>query len=271
MSNEELAIQAQQGNKEAERALYLSVKRLIYKLASRYFKYCAHAHIETDDMLQQCYFGFLQAVRSYPPASELLFTTYLNYPIQNACREALGIRGAKKQIQTVSLDAPIGEDGDITLGDMIEDCNIDITADAELTDLQRAVRIAVDSLPEELRKITRLFYFDNLTYLQIASACNITDTDARKQLAQALRCLRSDNTIKAFHSFYESPTPTYWLNLDAQSKLDKHPKREQIKKYIDGAVSLYLAWCYENSITPDRTDDIKREIINKQCSNLRIS
>lgn len=262
MTNEELAMLAKGGDTAAEAALYQQVYHLVYKLASNYFHLCTDAGIEKDDMLQECWFGFREAVQAFDP-DRGAFTTCLGFRIKTAClRNALGIVHGKMKPPPDSLDEKAfqNDDSEETLLDLLEDESINVTDSAELTDLQRVVRGAVRRLSEREQIVIHGIYDQGQTLEQIGKPLGIGKERTRQIHSKSLRKLRNDPAIRGFESFYvREGSEGYWERLmNARGAVIRSSEREQLEQRIDTAVSLYLAWCSENSIQPQqsRVNDI---------------
>ena len=262
MTNEELAMLAKDGDTAAEAALYQQVYRWIYLLASKYFHLCANAGIEEDDMLQECWFGFRKAVQAFDP-DRGAFTTHLKFYIKKTCiRDALGIVHGKMKPPPASLDEKAfrNDDSEETLLDLLVDESINVTGGAELTDLQRVVRGAVDRLSERERIVIHGIYYQRQTLNQIGQLLQVGVARVGQIHVKALRKLRNDPAIRAFEPFYvREGSDTYWERLmNARGAVILSPEREQLEQRIDSAVSLYLAWCSDNGIQPQqsRVNDI---------------
>jgi len=169
-TNEELATLAAQGDTESLHKLYFAVAPLIYKITSRYFKFCETSRngVRLEDLTQCGYFAYLDALKYYSPEKGFLFNTYLSYCVRKVCLEELGFRG-KKQVETVSLDAPIfNENEELTLGDTIPDPNANTAEYAELNDMQILVRREIDRLPIRNQIVIYGVFYENKTLEQIA-------------------------------------------------------------------------------------------------------
>ena len=132
MTNEQLCTFIQQDNTELLPILWGRVKDLCFMLCGRYYsKYAARfvaCGVELCDLRQECYSAFLDAVRAYKPDNDLLFSSYLAYPIRNTAAEMLGIRNKDRVNRNpldnaVSLDKPIeaSDNDNMTLADVIPD------------------------------------------------------------------------------------------------------------------------------------------------------
>ncbi len=79
MSNEELVLQIQSGNKHLLETLWQQNQALVYTTVKRYSSLA-----ELDDLMQEGYLGLYRAVESFDTAAEVLFSTYAVTCIQRA-------------------------------------------------------------------------------------------------------------------------------------------------------------------------------------------
>ena len=105
------------------------------------------------------------------------------------------VRRALEVSQPVSIDQPVGEDGSI-LGDFVQDGNAaDPSLEAELHDVSRRLRAAIDQLPERKRRILTLRYgfFDGVPRRldQIAEEFSLSVERISQIEKEALTNLRS--------------------------------------------------------------------------------
>ncbi len=105
------------------------------------------------------------------------------------------VRRALEVSQPVSIDQPVGDDGSI-LGDFIYDGDAaNPSLEAELDDVSRRLRIAIDQLPEKKRRILSLRYgfFDGVPrrLAQIAEEFSLTVERIRQIEREALTNLRN--------------------------------------------------------------------------------
>ena len=141
MTNEELAVQAQAGDKGAILQLWNQTRGIIFMILARYYnrnpERFTRCGVTMDDLEQEGFFAVLEAVEAFNPAKGWKFTTWLNYPLQNHVNAVLGTRnGQAKHIplnECSSLDEPISQESDdMTLGDSVEDQTaLDAFQDAE--------------------------------------------------------------------------------------------------------------------------------------------
>ena len=102
MTNEELALKIQNGERNLIPTLWEQVERFIYLKSENWYwqheETCIRCGLALDDLKQVSYFAFLDAIRYYTSADSYKFLTYLVFPLRNRFNEACGIR-TKAQAQ----------------------------------------------------------------------------------------------------------------------------------------------------------------------------
>lgn len=95
MSNEELVKQIQQGINQTDNIekLYQQNRGYIFKIAKRYAHVC-----DTEDLMQEAYFGLYEAVQRYEDTAEVLFMSYAGYWIKQAIKRYLENNGLTVRI-----------------------------------------------------------------------------------------------------------------------------------------------------------------------------
>lgn len=228
MTNEELAVLAVQGDTESQHKLYFAVAPLIYKLTSRYFRVCGESKrgVRPEDLVQCGYFVYLDALKQFTPEKGLKFTTYLQFQVQNTCRSELGFRG-KKEVETISLETPVGGEEELTLESAIADpdAEADITEYAEYNEMQLIVRQEVDRLPPKNQIVIYGLFWEEKTWEQICE----------EQRWERPRFYK--NKHEAYHKLYSSEVlqrlaETY-AGLDEERRVTK---RQFSKRFKDEAV-----------------------------------
>lgn len=207
MSNEEIAVLIQQGEKELTPTLWEQVEKFLYALCSKYAalydKLCLSAGVTVEDLKQECYFVMLEALKGYKADSGYKFLTFCKYPFLNMFSTLVGLRGGRTEClyKAISLDTPIiSEEGkEKTILDTIADNSNDIlNADEKiyLCKLHNDLQKSLDSIPTDEADIIRQRYFDGKERKEVAKNNNITVGVVRGRENNALRHLRSGENKK---------------------------------------------------------------------------
>lgn len=205
MSNEELVLLYQQGNKQALENLIEANSGIVRKLANKF--YGINKMVEFDDMVQAGTIGLIYAANKYNNELENK-ASFITYAFQYIKREIFScVNGiSEKEISNnklynscVSLDVPLQADEDIQLKDTIESIDYGFENVEE--------RIYIKQLREELesamldnntlkeREILQLCYgWDyqkTFTYKEVAETLNITINSIPQIEFNALKKLRN--------------------------------------------------------------------------------
>ena len=86
MTNEELVMEIQQGNKDKLNDLWLQVSDFIRSCAREF-----NAGDFEEDLVQESYFGLLEAAQRFDNSQGCKFLTFAGYYIKNSMRRFLGI------------------------------------------------------------------------------------------------------------------------------------------------------------------------------------
>ena len=133
-------------------------------------------------------------------------------PQEIADKMDLGIEKVRKVLsitkEPVSLDTPIGEDEDASLGDLIENKKVASPADAAIGDnLTSQIRQALATLTPREEKILRMRFGigekSDHTLEEVGHDFNVTRERIRQIEAKALRKLRHPSRTKILSSFVE--------------------------------------------------------------------
>ena len=215
MTNEELAVQAQQGDKLALEKLWLQVYKLLYFMCNRAYThygcdFCSRKGVTLEDFTQECYFVFLKAVEAFKPDKEYNFNSYLKYHLKKAINALLGQKTSKRDTLNFcdSLDIPTGEDSDLYLSDIIEDesaaqemQNVEEKTDNEL--LREALTEALDTCTDRQRKILLSVYYDNRSFKEIGKELSLCAETVRQETKKAFRRMRSGKGLRLLKPFFD--------------------------------------------------------------------
>lgn len=186
----------QEGDKEAELQLWEQVKRFARMIAARILYAGKRAGAEMDDFMQAAFLAMLDAAEYFDVNVEGSFITVYKWFLLRYFRKLTGLisnsNSVNPTIAAVSLDAPVGEEQDTTLGELIEDVNAENPADAaESRLLRKTIMEAVETLPPEQQEVIIDHFFYGLPL----------DAVDKKQYGKALRALRKPEISNKLRGF----------------------------------------------------------------------
>ena len=161
MSNEDLTVLAQDGDREALLKLWTQVRRMVYQQPIRW---AGVGGTTLEDLEQAGFIAMLRAVDTYDP-TKARFSTYLFQRLRAEFSAATGQHTKQARLDplqnAVSLDASLTDDGDPdTFADLIPDPAAE--AVIEGMDVRLGVAEVLAELPEELRKAVYDKYWRDL-------------------------------------------------------------------------------------------------------------
>lgn len=205
MTNEELALQAQHGDKGAELQLWEQIKRLVYKKALRRLPFDGSTNrFEFNDFVQSGYIAMIEAVKDFNSESGFTFTTYLSNHLKTAFACVQGIRTSRRDalLQAISIDAPQGsEDNDFSLSDTLVAPDAE-TSFQDMLDRMEKERIfntvmeCVDKLDPEQSETIKIIYLQGYSVLKAASIKQMPVEQVQSLKEKALRRLRSFPAVR---------------------------------------------------------------------------
>ena len=198
MSNEELAVAIQSGERELLPELWARVERFVWNRARRWYPAIQEAYdVDADDLAQSGFFALLNAVETFDADAGSGFVGWLDFHLKTAFARAMGVYTARQRMEPIRhaarLDAPFadGEENDAPpLADFIADPSSQRGYQAmETMELYEALYAAVERLPKEERDVIRARYWRGLTPAEIAGERGKTRSDIRNIERRALRKL----------------------------------------------------------------------------------
>ena len=202
MENEELVRLIRDGHEYLIKDLYRKNKGMVYRIAKRYAYMGVSPAYDVDDFMQVGYFALVAAVKSYDEGKGK-FSTYLHLRLRGFMRLIIW-PGKRKRADdyAVSLDEIIPGSDDIARVDALEDRDaVNPHEAAELQDLQKIVREAVDRLPFDRRETIRNHYF----YGQLLNKDPDGYIAAAHKKEMGLNMLRRDPKIQRLWEEYKAP------------------------------------------------------------------
>lgn len=212
MTNEELAVMIRSGEGERLPELWAQVERFVWKRAnSMAYALGGRGGVTAEDLYQAGYFAVLYAVERYDPESGLSFIGLLALCLKTAFAEAAGYRTQRQKrdpLQTAgSLDAPLDDD---TEGLTLVDTIVDPAALAEMEAVEErdrirklaaALRVALDTLPEDERAVVLARYYQGRTFQDIGREQGMATGRVQRMEQRAMRTLRRPRNIQALQGY----------------------------------------------------------------------
>ena len=216
MGNEELVALIQGGERDRLSELWEQVERFVALQARRRVLFSGGlGGVEVDDLYQSGYIALVAAADSYDPAAGCSFIGWLALALKTAFADAGGYRSCKQARDPLhragSLDAPISEDSDTAIGDLIADPGAaqDFESAEDrlyLEQLHNALEKALDELPDQQSDAIRRHFYQNRSLEEIAAAEGISGEAVRQRQEKGLRALRQQRDLQ---QFVEDRTPYY--------------------------------------------------------------
>lgn len=209
MTNEELAVMIQNGHTELYADLWEQVYRLVCLKAERYSHLLQENGWRMDpedfisDLIQSGYFALVNAVKYFDPKAGFKFNTFLGNTLKSAFREAVGIRSSKRDALefSVSLDAPVLDDGDTALMDFIDsrpydrDDMVKVEDSVYLWELRAALDEALSILTERERNVLVQRFIYDKNYAEQAEAANVSRGYITTVAGDAIEKIRRNRRI----------------------------------------------------------------------------
>lgn len=201
MTNEQIAISIYTGSGNSEQLLsqlWGNIKRLAYKHCNRYYYAYSDAYsrrgVTIEDLMQECYFAMLDAVKYYGKrGGKYRFTTFFGY----TARTRITRCGACKRdalVKSDSIDKPLPGTDNFTVADTVADeYAADEFAHAEdsaaLGSIFDEVKKALSERPDWCTVLLDI-YGKGRTMGQIARERGCSAENIRSKKRDALRMLR---------------------------------------------------------------------------------
>lgn len=209
MTNEELAIAIQNGNKNACVQLWEQVQHWVMKCAYSYYNKLKQSEREyipdAQDFISEGYTAMIEAVKYYSPEKKYKFITYLSKTLKKAFTAVAGLTTTRARNEPLnnckSLNSPIGtEDEDMEVLDVLPDeAAQDEFQHIEISDMQQIFNAVLAVLNESDRIIIKLRYWDKLSYTAIGKEIGITRSAVIAKERRILRKLRLNESINALY------------------------------------------------------------------------
>lgn len=238
MTNEELVKLYQCGDSKVLEELIEENKGFIYKVSMKFFTGRDNA-VDQDDLLQEGRIGLMIAAEKYNINGDVPFASYAYYWIYQKMHRFMYPKRnmVNSTLKFVSLNTPIGEDGDMELGDTLGEeqeafCSVEESVYHQ--QLKEELRVAIsDVLNQQQKQVIFMRYgFDcNIhTLEQVGEALGVTKERVRQVEVKSLRLLRTSRWGRMRHLEFriEHGRNAYKLAIQEENA---RRKEEQEKDY----------------------------------------
>lgn len=209
MSNEEMTVRIQAGEKELLGPLWEQNRGLLYRLARRYEGLGRLYGLDCDDLMQCAFLALSKAVEGFREEKGYKLTAYLPHSMRLVLRDYTNIDGRGEHPIVDSLNRPIDqEDGESTeLGDLIPDPSAaaafeDAVEREYIRRLHDDLETCLDQIEPEPAQVIRGKYWDGV---------RVTHT-TRLLEAKGMRQLRRPVCRKRLAQYREEILSHHWFH-----------------------------------------------------------
>lgn len=207
MTNEQLTLDIQNGNRAALTELWGAVRPLLFSLAWKFYsrqgkERCSSHGVTLEDLQQESFFALCDAVGAFDEGKGYQFTTYLSRATENRFRACMGIRGKRDPLNAADrLERPLPGEEERQQGDTIPDEQAQAALEAvddaaQQEQLQAVLGEALEALPAPQGDVLRLRFLGQRTRQQTADALGLTLADVRREEQKALVQLRGRPSVR---------------------------------------------------------------------------
>lgn len=211
MTNEQLALNVQDGNRAALTELWGAVRPLLFSLAWKFYirqgkQRCSSHGVTLEDLQQETFFALCDAVQAYKPEKGYQLTTYLHYATENRFKACMGIQGKEDALNHADrLERPLPGEEERQQGDTIPDEQAQAALEAvddasQQEQLQAVLGEALEALPAPQGDVLRLRFACRKTRPETAQALGISPQEVRKAEQRALQLLRVKPAVLALRT-----------------------------------------------------------------------
>lgn len=207
MTNEQLTLDIQNGNRAALTELWGAVRPLLLSMAWKFYQKqgkerCSSHGVTLEDLQQEAFFALYDAVQAYKPEKGYQLTTYLHYATENRFKACMGIQGKADALNHADrLERPIpGDEEGREQGDTLPDEEAEAALFAvderqEREHFHNVLEQALGELSVVQSAVLRHRFTYRHTRQHTAEALHITPQDVRREEARALQLLRGKPSV----------------------------------------------------------------------------
>ncbi|MVX64928.1 sigma-70 family RNA polymerase sigma factor [Clostridium chromiireducens] len=238
MTNEELVLSYQQGDKQALESLIKNIRGLVVKIANRF--YDSGRIYDLDDLIQAGNIGVIEAAKNYKFDMEhkASFSTYAFSVIRSNILDCISGKSLKEKKNTkfyksmASLNSPLknGEERELfeiidSHDDSIENIEHKLYLDKLREDLEKVMKENTTVKETNILKFHYGWDCKRCTFVEIGDILEISDSTVQKIEDTALKKIRSCKWVideyKKYYVFAKQNYRTVEEKLDFMSKYFK--------------------------------------------------
>lgn len=173
----DLIARCQAGDMKAAEALFRRYQGPIQNLVSRMLRQAP----ETEDLVQEVFLKAFKGIQGFKGNSA--FKTWLYQIATNTCLNHLA--KAERKYVHESLDQPLGDDGDFTLGDRLRASGSGPEEQVMSSEVYARVEAAMDKLSPDFKAVLVLRDVQDLSYDEVAETLGVNLGTVKSRLARA--------------------------------------------------------------------------------------
>ncbi|MBR6119371.1 MAG: sigma-70 family RNA polymerase sigma factor [Oscillospiraceae bacterium] len=214
MTDEELALKIQNGEKSLIAELWKQVERKIriyvnheLQIDSMHYR-AASVGVTKEDLYQEGYFALLRAIKAYNPDKGFRFVSYLKYTVKNSVADAIHIRTPGDRdnptYRAISIYSPIADDSESQLLDFLQDPKDQFEEIEEAEQrkcIEKDVGDSIADLSPVQRRIILSRYYKLMTLSEIGKSEGISGQRVSQIENLALDQLRKDARIQRHREY----------------------------------------------------------------------
>jgi len=167
-----------------------------------------HNHADAEEITQDT---FIRAHRNLPRfRGDSSLATWLHRIAVNLARNRYWYFFRRRRHSTLSLDCPIGEDGDAKLADLFSSNSPDPAHESSREEFSELITASMEKLDPHHREILTLRNLQNLSYEEIAQQLGINPGTVKSRIARARERLRA-RLAEACPEFAPDAAPAEWF------------------------------------------------------------
>lgn len=241
MTNEQLAAAAQSGDRRALFDLWESVRPFCMAAAWHMYRQSDPAKlfgrgVTLEDMQQETYFAFAEAVRGFKLESGYKFLSFLTFPLKNAFAQLLGFRtygkGSPDPLdKSLRIDCSVCMESDTPLSDMLEDQEAgrqleDVEDSVYTAQLHAALEAAMlEACDGQQRDVLQEIYYRGRNRQECGEALSLTVSEVRRIERRALQNLRNPEAARHLQSFRDEYAYSVSTSFGAWKEKGSNPER----------------------------------------------